>query len=77
MGLTWGFEAAIYDDAYYNALNQNDYKIQDVMLDPISFMSDAKGDTMYSHKAMGAPDKPKFQKLLIKEFRNHCNRCHF
>ena len=59
MWLVWGFEAAIYNDAYYDTLHQDDYKIQYDILDSIPFISNAKGDTMNYHKAMGAPDKPK------------------
>ena len=40
-------------------------------------MTSSKGYTMYYHQAMGAPDKPKFQEAMLKEFQDHCNRSHF
>ena len=39
-------------------------------------MTAAKGYTMYYLQSMGAPDKPKFQEDILKEFHNHCNISH-
>jgi len=79
MGMMTGFPATTDDEAYYDALHEDDYAIQDAMQDPIAFMSNKKGDadTMYYHQAMAAPDKPKFQEAMLKEFHDHVDRKHF
>eukprot|EP00979_Chaetoceros_neogracilis_P007261 scaffold1521_cov271-Chaetoceros_neogracile.AAC.69 len=77
MGLMEGFTASATDDdeAYYDALHEDDYTIQDQMCDPIAFMG-KKGDkdTLYYHQAMAAPDKINFQEAMIKEFIDHTEK---
>ena len=82
MGLLQGFNAESYqDEVYYDALHQDEYFIQDQMADPIAFLSTMKKksdpDTMYYHQAMAAPDRKEFQKAMLKEFRDHCEREHW
>jgi len=64
--LTRGFRESIqegqmryseYTATYYEALNEEDFKLQDDMKDPIRFKASADPDTMYHHQTMKAPDK--------------------
>ena len=80
MGLMEGFPASATDDdeAYYDALHEDDYTIQDQMCDPIAFMGNkADKDTLYYHQAMAAPDKIQFQEAMIKEFTDHTELQHW
>jgi hypothetical protein len=43
--------------AYYDAMHEDDYKMQDDMMDPIAFLAHTSDpDTMYYHQAMKQPD---------------------
>ena len=64
-------------DAYYDAMHQEDYKIQDKMKDPISFAASSDPDTLYWHQAMKQPDAEEFRKAAIKEFNDHCEKKHW
>jgi hypothetical protein len=60
-------EVADVDEAYYDVLHEDDYRIQDDMKDPVAFMSSTDEDTMYYDQAMNAPDKQNFLKLSLRK----------
>ena len=51
---------SVLDEEYFDALHQDDYKIQEAMVDPISFLATSKKggdpDKIYYHRAMVAPE---------------------
>ena len=64
--------------AYYDALHQDDYKMQDNMKDPMaSIASEGDKDTMYYHQAMKEPDAGEFIEAMIKEFQDHTDWDHW
>jgi len=63
--------------SYYEALNENDYKLQDLLLDPIAFSIAGKKDTMYYSQAIRAPYKAQFKTAMRKEFNDHTKRNHW
>jgi hypothetical protein len=70
-------EAADVDEAYYDALHEDDYRIQDDMKDPVAFMSSTDEDTMYFDQAMKAPDKQNFVEAIVKEVNDHITSKHW
>ena len=84
MGALRAFPASLLkDEAYYDALHEDEYVTQKEMNDPIAFLastqSKSKGDpdTMYYHQAMAAPDREQFKTAMRKEFADHCTRDHW
>ena len=63
--------------SYYDALHQDDFKIQDELQDPIYFQAQLDKDTLYYHQAMKANDKKEFQRALKKEFDAHSDGKHW
>jgi hypothetical protein len=59
------------EERYYDAMHEDEYRIQDEMTDPIAFLAKADEDTMYFHQAMKAPDKEEFAKAIVKEMNDH------
>ena len=72
-------EGTITDDQekYYLAYHEDDYRIQDQMMDPISFKATSDPDTMYWHQAMKQPDADKFLEAAAKEFNSHHENAHW
>ena len=64
-------------EKYYDALHEEDFKLQDDMQNPISFVATSNKDTMYWHQAMKQHDAEEFRKAAIKEFDDHCERKHW
>jgi hypothetical protein len=80
MGALRAFPAHLArDEAYYDALHEDEYTLQREMDDPIAFLAATKGDpdTMYYHQAMAAPDRKQFIEAMQKEFADHCTRDHW
>ena len=72
------FMTSIEDpSSYYDALHQDDYKMQDDMVDPIAFLAKTDADTMYYHQAMAAHDKNEFLNAMVKEYNDHAKRGHW
>jgi hypothetical protein len=64
--------------SYYEVLHEDDYKLQDDMLDPIAFLAHhSDPDMMYFHEAIRQPDREEFIKTLIKEVNAHIKRKHW
>jgi hypothetical protein len=59
------------EERYYDAMHEDEYRIQDEMTDPIAFLAKANEDTMYCHQATKAPDKEEFVKAIVKEMNDH------
>ena len=59
-------ETYVARSVYYDAMHEDDYKIQDVMQDPIAFVATSDEDTMYYHQAMNQPDAKEFKAAAIK-----------
>jgi len=60
-----------YTATYYEALHEEDFKLQDDMKDPIGFKASTDPDTMYYHQAKKAPDKEQFISAIVKEINDH------
>ena len=72
------FKSTIEDhEEYYEVLHQDDYLLQDQMLDPIAFKASSDRDTMYYHQAMNAPDKDQFIDAIVKEINAHIDGNHW
>ena len=63
--------------AYYEALHEDDYQIQEDMVDPIAFLARTNADTMYFDQAMKQPDKDEFVKAIVQEVNDHIDRNHW
>jgi hypothetical protein len=70
-------EAANVDEAYYDALHEDDYRIQDDMKDPVALMSSTDKDTMYFDQAMKTPDKQNVVEAIVKEVNDHITSKHW
>ena len=46
--------------SYYDALHQDDYRVQDEMSDPTAFLAKSMGDNLYFHQAMQTHDRRDF-----------------
>ena len=68
---------AMDPNKYYDALHQDDYKLQDDLKEPLSFLSKTQNDTMYFHQAMKEPDREEFVKAMVKEYNDHTDRKHW
>jgi hypothetical protein len=64
--------------SYYEVLQEDNYKLQDEMTDPIAFLARTSDpDTMYFHAAIRQPDREEFIKAIIKEVNDHIKRKHW
>jgi hypothetical protein len=52
-------QRGIVFSAYYDAMHEEDYLLQDEMMNPVAFMASSNQDTMYFHQAMKAATRPK------------------
>ena len=62
---------------YFDILHQEDYKLQDSMLDPIAFAAKDGRDTLHYGQAMRAHDKRNFIQAMVKEVEDHVSRKHW
>jgi hypothetical protein len=60
--------------AYYDAMHEDDYLLQDEMMNPVTFMASSNQETMYFHQAMKAPDRKQFTQAVIKEVNDHIEK---
>ena len=67
----------VNDNDYYNALHEDDYKLQDHMRDPITFKATSDPDMMYYHQAIKAPDRDEFLQAIVKEINDHIEGNHW
>jgi hypothetical protein len=59
-------------------MHEEDYKLQDMLQDPISFLSKhGDPDTMYFHQAMQQPDRGEFIKAIVQEVNDHISNKHW
>jgi len=66
-----------YTAQYYQALHEENFKLQDDMADPIGFKASSDPDTMYYHQAMRGPDKEQFTAAIVKEIKDHITNNHW
>jgi hypothetical protein len=63
--------------SYYEAMHEEEYLLQDEMLNPIAFLTGSNEDSMYFHQAMKAPDRNQFKKAIVKEVNDHIENKHW
>jgi hypothetical protein len=59
------------EEDYYDALHEDEYRVQDQMTDPIAFLAKTDEDTIYFHQVMKAPGRDEFVKAIVKEMNEH------
>ena len=57
--------------SYFDALHQEDYKLQEDMEDPIAFAAKDGIDVLHYGKAIRASDKQNFIEAMVKEVGDH------
>jgi hypothetical protein len=58
-------------EAYYDALHEDEYRIQDDMRGQVAFMSATDEDDVYYDQAMRGPDRQNFVEAVVKEVNDH------
>ena len=66
-----------YNQKYYEAMHQDEYKIQDDIQDPLAYLAISYPDAMYFGQAMKEPDSKEFLNALIREVKRHCELKHW
>ena len=56
---------------YYEALPQDDFKLQDDFSGSIGFLTTTDGNTLHYGQAMKAQDRGQFKRAMRKEFTDH------
>ena len=76
---TCAFESTYLESppAYYEALHQEDFTLQDQLSDQIAFLTQTDGDTIHFGQTMKAHDRKNFKVAMQKEFTAHCERIHW
>jgi hypothetical protein len=59
------------EERYYDAMHEDEYRIQNEMTDPKAFLAKTDEDSMYFHQAMKAPGRDEFIKAIVKEMNDH------
>ena len=62
---------------YYEAMHQDDYKIQDDMQDTLAYLASSDMDTIYFDQEMKQPDRKEFLSTAIREINIHCKLKHW
>ena len=50
-------------------MHEDDYKLQDQMLDPIAFKLTGNPDDLYYHQALKETNHKEFKKAIVKEIK--------
>ena len=58
-------------EEYYEVIHEDNYKLQDQMLDPIAFKLIGNPDDLYYQQALKEPDHKVFQNAIVKEINDH------
>ena len=53
-----------------------DLELQDKMRNPMLFLAEMQGDTMYFHQAMAQEDSGDFLEAVVKEVNGHVDNSH-
>ena len=53
-----------------------DLDLQDKMINPMKFLAEMQGDTMYFHQAMAQEDSGDFVEAVVKEVNGHVDNAH-
>ena len=62
---------------YYEAMHQDNYKIQDDTEDPLAYLARSDPDTMKFDQAMKEPDRQECLNVAIREVKSHCELKHW
>jgi hypothetical protein len=62
------------EEEYYDALHEEEYRVQDEMTDPIAFLAKIDEDTLYFHQASKAPHLDELVRAIVKEMNDHIVR---
>jgi hypothetical protein len=65
------------EEAYYDALHEEDYRIQDEIKDPAAFISATDEGTMYYDQAKRPPNRQHFVEAAVKEVNDHITSKHW
>ena len=58
----------------YETQNNLDLKLQEKMSNPMAFLAEMQGDTMYFHQAMAQEDSGDFVEAVAKEVNGHIDK---
>ena len=61
----------------YETQNNLDLELQDKISNPMAFLDEMQGDTMYFHQAMSQEDSCDFVDSVVKEFNGHVENAHW
>ena len=53
---------------YYGTIHEDNQRMKEDMLNPISFAANNNAEKLYYHQSMKSPDVREFHKDIIKEF---------
>ena len=76
-------EAGEFKSSMFNAFQSTfetqhdlDLELQDKMRNPMSFLAEMQGDTIYFHQAMVQEDSGDFVEAVVKEINGHVDNSH-
>ena len=67
----------IFFSSYFDALHQDDYKLQDDLVNPIACQATLAKDTLHYSQAMKVDDSKQFKNAMKIEFDAHSHRKHW
>ena len=77
-------EAGEFKSSMFNAFQSSfetqhdlDLELQDKMSNPMSFLDEIQGDTMYFHQARAQEDSGDFVEAVVKEVNGHVLNAHW
>eukprot|EP00957_Ditylum_brightwellii_P193040 14698496-Ditylum_brightwellii.AAC.1 len=70
-------QESMYFSTYYDAMHKDDYVQQELMHQPLAYLSQSDLNTMHFHQAMKEPDKEEFVKAIVLEVNTHTEPKHW
>ena len=77
-------ETGEFQNSMFNAFQSTfetqhdlDLELQDRMRNPMAFLAEMQGDTMYFHQAMAQDDSGEFVEAVVKEVNGHVDNTHW
>ena len=70
-------ESDYVEGALSDALEEEEYRVQDMLANPLAYAASRDPDTMYVDQALKAPDKKEFLKAMKKEVEAHTEMKHW
>ena len=74
---TWKQKPNNERNDYYEAMNEDNPRMQEDMLNPIAFFAINNTNNLYYHQAMKPFNKREFQKVIIQELNAHIRKMHW